>query len=154
MTKKEVCILVRVCFEHTYDVDYVQIEDSARHLILKYSQGYVKDTVKVGILWTYYVYFAFSFQNRIIFPTRASHGVSEYVPKHCRKQQCICQFIDKVRLLYPLYVVLKDSFFADALQSHAKEVVCKICIKYYVVVLKIFCFTMQHNIREYRSHNI
>uniref|UniRef100_A0A1I7XVF7 DUF2500 family protein n=1 Tax=Heterorhabditis bacteriophora TaxID=37862 RepID=A0A1I7XVF7_HETBA len=56
-----------------------EVQEKARQLILKYSQGYVKDTVK----------------HRIIFPSRPSHGVSEFVPKHCTKQLCLCQYIDK-----------------------------------------------------------
>ncbi|CAI4227038.1 unnamed protein product [Auanema sp. JU1783] len=56
-----------------------EIEDKAKQLILKYSQGYVKDTVK----------------KRLVFPSRPGLGVSEFVPRHCAKQQCLCQYIDK-----------------------------------------------------------
>uniref|UniRef100_A0A0N4XQR0 Histone-lysine N-methyltransferase SETMAR n=1 Tax=Nippostrongylus brasiliensis TaxID=27835 RepID=A0A0N4XQR0_NIPBR len=60
-----------------------QIEEKARHLILKYSQDYVKDTARY----------------RLVFPSRPSLGVSDYAPKHCPKQMCLCQFIDKVYFL-------------------------------------------------------
>uniref|UniRef100_A0A0K0DRE3 DEAD_2 domain-containing protein n=1 Tax=Angiostrongylus cantonensis TaxID=6313 RepID=A0A0K0DRE3_ANGCA len=33
---------------------------------------------------------------RIIFPSRPSLGVSEFNPKHCLKQLCLCQFIEKI----------------------------------------------------------
>ncbi|RCN30146.1 8-oxoguanine DNA-glycosylase [Ancylostoma caninum] len=56
-----------------------EIEEKARHLILKYSQEYVKDTARY----------------RLIFPSRPSLGVSDYAPKHCPKQLCLCQYIDK-----------------------------------------------------------
>ncbi|EYB87120.1 hypothetical protein Y032_0268g799 [Ancylostoma ceylanicum] len=58
----------------------IWIEEKARHLILKYSQEYVKDTARY----------------RLIFPSRPSLGVSDYAPKHCPKQLCLCQYIDKV----------------------------------------------------------
>ncbi|VDP02971.1 unnamed protein product [Heligmosomoides polygyrus] len=56
------------------------IEERARHLVLKYSQDYVKDTARY----------------RLIFPSRPSLGVSDYAPKHCPKQMCLCQYVDKV----------------------------------------------------------
>ncbi|VDM52806.1 unnamed protein product [Angiostrongylus costaricensis] len=57
----------------------VGIEEKARQLVLKYSQDYVKSSARY----------------RIIFPSRPSLGVSEFNPKHCPKQLCLCQFIDK-----------------------------------------------------------
>ncbi|PAV60458.1 hypothetical protein WR25_10588 isoform B [Diploscapter pachys] len=62
------------------DLSMKEVEDAARHLVLKYSQGYVKGTVK----------------HRLIFPSRPTQGVSDYAPKHCGQQMCICQFIDEV----------------------------------------------------------
>ncbi|KJH44236.1 hypothetical protein DICVIV_09747 [Dictyocaulus viviparus] len=59
-----------------------EIEEKARQLVLKYSQDYVKSTAKY----------------RLTFPSRPSLGVSEFTPKHCPKQLCLCQFIDKVRI--------------------------------------------------------
>lgn len=56
-----------------------EIEERARHLVLKYSQDYVKDTARY----------------RLIFPSRPSLGVSDYAPKHCPKQMCLCQYVDK-----------------------------------------------------------
>ncbi|VDK58224.1 unnamed protein product [Cylicostephanus goldi] len=56
-----------------------EIEEKARHLILKYSQDYVKDSARY----------------RLVFPNRPALGVSDYTPKHCPKQLCLCQYIDK-----------------------------------------------------------
>ncbi|KAK5985928.1 hypothetical protein GCK32_002395 [Trichostrongylus colubriformis] len=56
-----------------------EIEEKARRLILKYSQDFVKDTARY----------------RLVFPNRPALGVSDYTPKHCPKQMCMCQFIDK-----------------------------------------------------------
>ncbi|VDO56030.1 unnamed protein product [Haemonchus placei] len=50
-----------------------------RFLVLKYSQEFVKDTARY----------------RLVFPSRPTLGVSDYLPKHCPKQMCLCQFIDK-----------------------------------------------------------
>ncbi|PAV60057.1 hypothetical protein WR25_19543 [Diploscapter pachys] len=61
------------------DLSMKEVEDAARHLVLKYSQGYVKGTVK----------------HRLVFPSRPTQGVSDYAPKHCGQQMCICQFIDE-----------------------------------------------------------
>ncbi|CCD65707.1 PH domain-containing protein [Caenorhabditis elegans] len=55
------------------------IEREAASLILKYSQEYVKSVVK----------------KRLIFPSKPIHGVSNYAPKHCKTQMCLCQFIDE-----------------------------------------------------------
>ncbi|CAB3400585.1 unnamed protein product [Caenorhabditis bovis] len=55
-----------------------EIEKEAAQLILDYSQEYVKSVVK----------------KRLHFPSRPIHGVSNYMPKHCRQHLCFCQFID------------------------------------------------------------
>lgn len=55
------------------------IEREAAALILQYSQEYVKSVVK----------------KRLIFPSKPIHGVSNYAPKHCKAQMCLCQFIDE-----------------------------------------------------------
>lgn len=55
------------------------IEREAAELILQYSQEYVKSVVK----------------KRLIFPSKPLHGVSNYAPKHCKTQMCVCQFIDE-----------------------------------------------------------
>ncbi|KAI6216414.1 hypothetical protein M3Y99_01822200 [Aphelenchoides fujianensis] len=34
-------------------------------------------------------------ENKLVFPTRPSEGVSEFRPKHCSSSICICQFIEK-----------------------------------------------------------
>uniref|UniRef100_A0A8R1DZF6 Uncharacterized protein n=1 Tax=Caenorhabditis japonica TaxID=281687 RepID=A0A8R1DZF6_CAEJA len=51
----------------------------AAALILEYSQEYVKSVVK----------------KRLIFPNKPIQGVSNYAPKHCKTQMCLCQFIDE-----------------------------------------------------------
>ncbi|CAJ0917878.1 unnamed protein product, partial [Mesorhabditis belari] len=56
-----------------------EIEEKARNLILKYSQGFIKDTS----------------MGRINFPSRPQHGVSDFSPKHCKKQYCLCQYVEK-----------------------------------------------------------
>ncbi|CAJ0575980.1 unnamed protein product, partial [Mesorhabditis spiculigera] len=55
------------------------IEEKAKNLILKYSQGYVKETSL----------------NRLGFPNKPQHGVSDFAPKHCKKQYCLCQYVEK-----------------------------------------------------------
>lgn len=34
-------------------------------------------------------------QSRLVFPTRPTQGVSEYAPKHCQKNLCLCQYVEK-----------------------------------------------------------
>ncbi|CAI2357096.1 unnamed protein product [Caenorhabditis sp. 36 PRJEB53466] len=51
----------------------------AAALIMEYSQEYVKSVVK----------------KRLIFPKNPVQGVSNYAPKHCKTQMCLCQFIDE-----------------------------------------------------------
>ncbi|KAK6024922.1 hypothetical protein OSTOST_09191 [Ostertagia ostertagi] len=62
-----------------------EIAEKARHLILKYSQEFVKDTARY----------------RLVFPSRPALGVSDYTPKHCPKQMCLCQYIDKYHFNRP-----------------------------------------------------
>ncbi|KAF1747944.1 hypothetical protein GCK72_024410 [Caenorhabditis remanei] len=61
------------------EVNDESVEREAAALILQYSQEYVKSVVK----------------KRIIFPSKPIHGVSNYTPKHCKTQMCLCQFIDE-----------------------------------------------------------
>ncbi|GMR33488.1 hypothetical protein PMAYCL1PPCAC_03683 [Pristionchus mayeri] len=55
------------------------VNEEASKLLLKYSHGYVKESVT----------------SRLVFPTRPTQGVSEYSPKHCEKNLCLCQYIEK-----------------------------------------------------------
>ncbi|CAL2050096.1 unnamed protein product [Caenorhabditis brenneri] len=61
------------------EVNDESIEREAAALILEYSQEFVKSVVK----------------KRLIFPSKPIHGVSNYAPKHCKTQMCLCQFIDE-----------------------------------------------------------
>ncbi|CAI5454563.1 unnamed protein product [Caenorhabditis angaria] len=58
-----------------------EIEREANRLILRYSQEYVKSVVK----------------KRLVFPSKPMYGVSDYAPKHCKSQMCLCQFIEDRR---------------------------------------------------------
>ncbi|CAD6185553.1 unnamed protein product [Caenorhabditis auriculariae] len=56
-----------------------EADKEAYELVLKYAQDFVKSTVK----------------HRNVFPTKPTHGTSDYTPKHCKSQLCLCQFIDE-----------------------------------------------------------
>uniref|UniRef100_A0AC34GXK2 RNA helicase n=1 Tax=Panagrolaimus sp. ES5 TaxID=591445 RepID=A0AC34GXK2_9BILA len=36
-------------------------------------------------------------KRRLLFPTRPAEGVSDFRPKHCQKNHCLCQFVEEVR---------------------------------------------------------
>jgi hypothetical protein len=97
---KDVERLIKIKNSHALpqpiEMSETAVNFEAKELVFKYIQLYVKAYVK----------------RRLLFPTRPSEGVSEYMPKHCTKSHCLCQFIETVilsSLLKNLFIIFRST---------------------------------------------
>uniref|UniRef100_A0A7E4VEQ8 BTB domain-containing protein n=1 Tax=Panagrellus redivivus TaxID=6233 RepID=A0A7E4VEQ8_PANRE len=74
--------LLRVSNASTKPKPIIMTHDEMTNAVDCLLRGYIQPYIKGHV------------KRRFLFPTRPSEGVSDFRPKHCQKQHCLCQYIE------------------------------------------------------------